>query len=155
VTTPAPAGSTLPALRVDVDGDWFDGDVPITHPGLVANLRANLRRDGDGYFIQTRVRIPVTVEDVPFVIERLTAAADGFRVVLNDGTEALVDPATVRIGAGEVPYCEVKEGRFEARLSRAAAYQLLSLARLDPDTGEEVLPLGEHEYRLRRRTRSP
>jgi len=29
-----PAEWTLPALRVDVDGDWWDGDVQITHPGV-------------------------------------------------------------------------------------------------------------------------
>ena len=29
----------LPRLRVDVDGDWFDDDVAITHAGILANLR--------------------------------------------------------------------------------------------------------------------
>ena len=52
-------GWTLPILRVDVDGEWWDDDVQITHPGVVANLRGNLQRDAGGYFIQTRVRIPV------------------------------------------------------------------------------------------------
>ena len=62
---------TLPKLRVDVDGVWYDDDVEITHPGIVANLRGNLRRDGEGYFIQTRVRIPVVVDDVPWVVTRV------------------------------------------------------------------------------------
>ena len=44
---------TLPRLRVDRSGDWFDGDVQITHPGILANLRSTLRRDADGYFIET------------------------------------------------------------------------------------------------------
>ena len=151
MSAPAPPEWRLPALRVDVDGYWFEGGEPVTHPGVLANLRASLRRDRDGYFIQTRVRIPVRVEDAPFVVERLTATPDGLRVVLNDGTEAAIDPATVRIGAGDVPYCEVKEGQFEARLCRAAAHQLLALARPDPQTGEEVLPLAGQEYPLRRR----
>src|SRR2546425_6263068 len=48
----------LPRLRIDVNGDWLDDGVEVTHPGVLANLRANLRRDPQGYFIQTRVRIP-------------------------------------------------------------------------------------------------
>ena len=71
-----PTEWTLPDLRVDVDGEWWDDDVQITHPGVLANLRGNLRRDGDGYFIQTRVRIPVAVDDVPFVVTRVEPRGD-------------------------------------------------------------------------------
>jgi len=60
----SPSRWTLPKLRVDRNGDWFDGEVQITHPGILANLRGSLRHDGAGYFIQTRVRIPVRVDDV-------------------------------------------------------------------------------------------
>src|SRR5207245_8264600 len=68
----------LPRLRVDVNGDWFDDDVEVTHPGILLNLRGNLRRDAQGYFIQTRVRIPVEVADVPFVVIRFERGAGGF-----------------------------------------------------------------------------
>jgi hypothetical protein len=147
---PAPAGWTLPRLRVDRDGDWFDGDVQITHPGLLANLRSGLRRDAGGYFIPTRVRVPVEVEDVPWVVVRVERRGDALHAVLNDGSETAVDPATLAIGRDEVPYCLVMDGRFPARLSRAAAHQLLGLAepRDDADTG--VLRLGDREYPLRR-----
>ena len=67
-TPPAPTpppGWTLPRLRIDAEGTWYDDDVEITHPGIVANLQGNLRRDAEGYFIRTRVRIPVLVADVP------------------------------------------------------------------------------------------
>jgi hypothetical protein len=52
-----------------------------------------------------------------------------------DGTETDVDPATLRLSAGDVPYCAVKGGAFEARLSRAAAFQLLALADHDESIG--------------------
>lgn len=137
-------------LRVDVNGDWFDGDEQVTHPGILANLRGNLRKDAGGYFIQTRVRIPVQVEDRPFVVVRIEPAGDRLRAVLNDGTEETVDPATIRIGRGDVPYCPVKGAEFEARLSRAAAFQLLALAEYDEQTGRGALRLGGCEYPLRR-----
>jgi hypothetical protein len=144
-----PAGWTLPTLRIDVDGDWWDGDVQITHAGILGNLRGNLRRDAAGYFIQTRVRIPVEVADAPLVVGRIERRSDALHAWLNDGSEQDVDPATLRIGAGDVPYCGVARG-FEARLSRAAAYQLLALADYDERSGRGALRLGNREYTLAR-----
>ncbi|MBI2216575.1 MAG: DUF1285 domain-containing protein [Candidatus Rokubacteria bacterium] len=151
----APERSTgdwkLPDLSIDADGEWYDDGVQITHPGIVANLRGNLRRDDHGYFIQTRVRIPVAVADVPWVVVRLERRGQTLHAILNDGTEAAIDPATLRIGPGNIPYATVKEGRFEARLSRPATFQLLALAEEDGATGE-VLRLGERAWPLRRPT---
>ena len=144
-----PAGWTLPKLRIDADGEWYDDDVQITHAGILANLRGNLRRDAAGYFIQTRMRIPVEVADAPLVVGRIERRGDTLRVWLNDGSEQDIDPGTLRIGAGDVPYCTVANG-FEARLSRAAAYQLLALAEYDERTGRGALRLGGREYALTR-----
>jgi hypothetical protein len=144
-----PAGWTLPKLRIDADGEWYDDDVQITHAGILANLRGNLRRDAAGYFIQTRVRIPVEVADAPLVVGRIERRGETLRAWLNDGSEQDIDPGTLRIGAADVPYCAVANG-FEARLSRAAAYQLLALAEYDERSGRGALRLGGREYALAR-----
>jgi len=141
-----PTSWTLPRLRVDANGDWYDDDVQITHAGILHNLRSTLRRDDGGYFIQTRVRIPVEVTDAPFVVMRVERRGDTLHAVLNDGEPFVVDPATLRIGSGNVPYCAVKGGAFEARFARAAAFQLLELAAYDERTGRGVLRLGGREY---------
>ena len=127
-TTPdtPPSEWKLPKLRIDVDGEWFDDDVQITHPGILANLRGNLRKDADGHFIQTRVRIPVEVADAPFVVTRVQRRGERLHIWLNDGSEEDVETGAVRIGRADVPYSPAKGGAFEARLSRAAAYQFLS-----------------------------
>jgi hypothetical protein len=143
-------GWQLPQLRVDVDGNWYDDDVEVTHRGVLANLRANLRRDGEGYHLQTRVRIPVTVDDVPWVVTRIERRGERLHAILNDGSETVIDPATLRIGAGDVPYCAVKDGAFEARLSRAATYQLLALGEYDEKTERGTLRLGGRRYELKR-----
>jgi hypothetical protein len=135
---------------VSRDGVWFDDDVEVTHPGILANLRGNLRRDAQGYFIQTRVRIPVDVEDVPWVVTRVERRGEVLSVVLSDGSREDVDPTTLRLGAGDVPYCAVKGGTFEARFSRAAAFQLLALAEYDESTGRGTLRLGAREIPLER-----
>jgi uncharacterized protein len=145
-----PAEWKLPRLRIDVDGDWFDDDVAITHAGILANLRTILKHDSQGYFIQTRVRIPVEVEDAPFVVSRIERRGEILHAFLSDATDADVDPATLRIGRADVPYCAVKNGAFEARLSRAAAFQLLAMADYDEATGRGALRLGGREYPLRR-----
>jgi hypothetical protein len=141
---------TLPEFRIDADGDWYDGDVQITHAGVLANLRGNLRRDAEGYFIQTRVRIPVRVDDAPFVVTRVERRGDTLHANLNDGTDQPVDPATIRLGAGDVPYAAVKDGAFEARLNRAAAFQLLQLAEYDEASGAGTLRLSGGTWPLRR-----
>lgn len=145
-----PSNWKLPDLRVDRDGDWFDEGVQITHPGIIANLRGNLRRDGEGYFIQTRVRISVRVDDVPFVITRVERRGDRLHAWLNDGTEEPLAPETLRIGAGDVPYAAVKGSAFEARFDRAAAWQLLQLADYDEASGAGTLRLPGGEWPLRR-----
>jgi hypothetical protein len=149
--TATPSGDwKLPDLRIDVNGDWLDEGVQITHAGILANLRSTLRRDAAGHFIQTRVRIPVAVDDVPFVVVRIERRGETLHAVLNDGSEEPVDPATVRLGAGDVPYCAVKSGAFEARLNRAATFQLLALAQYDEATGRGALVLGGRQYPLAR-----
>jgi hypothetical protein len=146
----AESGWKLPNLRIDANGDWLDEGVEVTHPGVLTSLRSNLRRDAQGYFIQTRVRIPVEVDDVPWVVVRVELRGERLHAVLNDGTEADIDPATIRLGAGNVPYCAAKGGGFEARLSRAAAFQLLALANYDEATGAGTLRLGGRVFPLRR-----
>jgi uncharacterized protein len=145
-----PSGWTLPRLRVDVHGDWYDDDVQVTHPGILANLRNSLKRDDQGWFIQTRARIPVEVEDTPWIVLRIEHRGDRLHVLLNDGDQADIDPSSISIGRGEVPYCTVKDGRFSARLTRAAAHQLLGLVELDRSSGTELLRLGDRTYPLRR-----
>jgi uncharacterized protein len=149
---PATMGWQLPKLRVDRNGDWFDDDVEITHAGVLANLRSGLKRDTQGYYIQTRVRIPVEVEDKPFVVSRIERRGEALHAILSDGTDTHVDPATVHVGRDDVPYCAVRDGAFEARLSRAAAFQLLALADYDEATGRGTLRLGGREYLLQRGT---
>jgi hypothetical protein len=145
-----PAGWKLPDLRIDVDGDWYDEGVQVTHPGILANLRENLKKDSEGYFIQTRVRIPVRVDDAPFIVTRVEPREDGLLALLNDGTVERVEPASIRLGHRDVPYCTVKGGAFDARFSRAATFQLLALADYDEASGRGALRVGGREYPLGR-----
>lgn len=143
----AEAQWTLPNLRITRDGAWYDGDVEITHPGVLRNLRGMLQRDAQGHFVQTRFRIPVDVEDAPLVVVRLERRGETLHGILVDGTETDIDAGTLRFGPRDVPYATV--GPFDARLSRAAAFQLLAMMESEDGTGREVLRLGGRVHVLR------
>ena len=149
MTTSDPSTWMLPRLRIDRDGGWFHENEEVTHDGILSSLRAALQVDATGHFIQIGpVRVPVEVADAPFAVVRLETDGDGFALTLNDLTRELLDPASLRLGAGEAPYCRVKEGRFLARFSRAAAWQLLQHVEAGPTGATGTIKVGGRAYEL-------
>jgi uncharacterized protein len=125
-SAPDPSTWTLPRLRIDREGAWFHDDAEVTHAGILANLRDNLQVDDRGHYLQIGpARVPVEVEDAPFVIVRVEREGDGLVATRNDlGREPLA-VETLTVDERGIPRCRVKDGRFTARLDRAATYQLL------------------------------
>ena len=154
---PAPGAPLDPALagafRIDRDGVWCHEGVEVTHPGVLRNLYANLRAEGDRHHLQVGpLRIPVQVDDAPFVVLRAdsTAEPDAILLYLSDGTREHLDHATLSVDPRGVPYCRVKEGQFRARLSVAAWLQLAAMAETDPVSGASALVLGNRRVPLQR-----
>ncbi len=144
-----PSTWKLPRLRVDRDGGWFHEDEEVSHEGILSSLREGLQVDSSGHFLQLGpVRVPVEVEDAPFVVVRFEAEGEGFAIWLNDGSREALDPASLALRQGDVPYCRVKDGRFEARFSRAAAWQLLQRVDTPPGGGPPTLVDSGRRYPL-------
>jgi hypothetical protein len=144
-----PSTWTLPRLRIDCDGAWYHEGEEVTHEGMLADLRSALRRDGRGHFLQVGpVRVPVEVDGAPFVVLRAERDGDRLMLTLNDLTREALRPDTLRFDAGSVPYCRVKGGRFEARWSRAAAYQLLRDVHRDEPGATAILHVGARRHPL-------
>ena len=144
-----PSTWKLPRLRIDRDGGWLHEGEEVSHEGILASLSQGLQVDVVGHFVQIGpVRVPVEVEDAPFAIVRFEADGNGFALWLNDGSREALDPASLRLRAGDVPYCRVKAGRFEARFSRAAAWQLLLRVEVQPGGGPPTLTVGVRRYAL-------
>jgi hypothetical protein len=144
-----PANWTLPRLAIDRDGAWFHDGEEVTHAGVLANLRDNLRADADGYFLTAGpVRVPVEVEDTPFVVLRVEREGDQLIATVNDLTREPLPPATLSFRADSAPYCRVKGGLFDARLTRAAAYQLFQYIEYDEAEDVAVLVVGNGQHRL-------
>jgi hypothetical protein len=156
MTLPPPDPIRDPALsgafRIDRDGAWRHEGVEVTHPGVLRNLFANLRSDGEDYYLQVGSRrVPVQVDDTAFVVVR--AASDDLpgtvEAYLTDGSREPLDLETLVLSRRGVPYCRVKNGRFPARLSVAAWLQLADKIELDPASGAPVLILGSRRMVLR------
>lgn len=138
----APGG---PALRDDIDmrigrdGTWFYHGSPIARKPLVRLFASVLSRDEDGRFwLTTPVeKVPVAVDDAPFVAVALEVSGHGrdraltFRTNLDETVTADADhPIRVAVDAatGEPsPYVLVRD-RLEALIARAVFYELAELA---------------------------
>lgn len=114
-------------LIIDKDGRWYQNGAEIIHQGIYKLFCDLLEKTAEGgYLIRMGREIcSVEVEDAPFVVVRLVEGAQGrVSIELNDGSSEQFDPQGFWIGAQNVPYCTVKAGRFHARFSRPAYYQI-------------------------------
>jgi uncharacterized protein len=136
-----PVGGRQPVDRGDLDmciardGVWHYRGSPIGRLPLVKLFASVLRRDIDGsYWLVTPAeRVPIQVEDAPFLAVELTVVGHGrsqqliFRTNLDDNVTAGPDhPLRVETAADgqPAPYIVVRDG-IEARLTRAAFYDLV------------------------------
>lgn len=123
-------------LFIDKDGRWFQNGAEIVHDSIAMLFRKALERTPDGGY-QVRVgreTCRVEVEDAPFIVLRVSESEDGrVMLTLNDQTVEPFDPSSFRIGEGNVPYAQVKEGEFHARFSRPAYYQLARYIQTDDE----------------------
>ena len=143
-------------IRIDKEGRWFFQGEEITHRKTYLLYNRHLTRDGDGRIILKigREICPVEVEDAPFIVKTLdfiTAERGDLKsveLILNDESKEPLIPETLRIAANHIPYCRVREGRFEARFSRGA-YQLLApFIQQDEKGNRFFLAVAGKEYNL-------
>lgn len=125
------------------DGRWYCDDEVIPNKAI-CRLYAKAMTIGDDGVARLQLgedKAQVTIEDTPWVIVQVEGdATHGFHVLLNDETLEPLDPATLRIGADNVLYCRVKEGKHEARFLRPAYYELMR--HTEPGPNETlVLPM--------------
>jgi len=125
-------------LVIDKDGRWFQNGAEIVQPEIYRYFCQSLEKTKDGGY---RIRCDrevcrVEVEDAPFVVLRVRPDdRHGLRIELNDGTQEPFQPERFWIGAGNVPYVQIKGGAFHARFSRPAYYQLAEHINADEEKG--------------------
>ena len=140
-------------LSVDAEGRFLHRGAPIEHARTLAVLWGSLSRRDDGRF-EVRVgreRAYVQVDETPWVVRGLAAAAtpDGAPVLLlTDGTQEPLDPATLRVGDDGVVRCAAKGGQ-QARFARAAQAALAPWLDEDPPgSGRFLITVGGSRFAL-------
>ena len=125
-------------IRIARDGTWFHDGSPIGRKELVRLFSTILRKDPDGFVLVTPgEKMRIVVEDAPFSAVLLDVKGEGAEQKLtfttNVGDETVAGSASpIRVvtdpKTGEpAPYVHVRKG-LEARIARAAFYQLADLA---------------------------
>jgi hypothetical protein len=116
------------------DGNWYTDEERIDNPRIALLFSRSVNRNPDGsYFLQIGdERASIIVEDTPYVVKSVEGDPNsGFNVVLNDDTREPLDASSLQVGADNVLYCSVKNGRFQARFLRPAYYHLSNCLEVD------------------------
>jgi hypothetical protein len=126
---PAPEGrSRESSIRLDRQGRfWHEGQL-VVHSGMQRAFASWIdRHPDDGRFILQNGYdwTYISVEDVPFFIRAVRARGDEVVISLSDGSEEVLEPATVVSGDGDTLYAQVRGGRFEARFTQEAQAALV------------------------------
>lgn len=127
---PPPGASRESTIRIDQEGRfWHDGQ-RVGHPALEQALRTWIaRHPDDGRPILTNGYdwCYFKVDDAPLRVDALRVEGDAVTLVLFDGSEEPLDPATLSLGEDGVVYARARGGALEARFSRHAQTQLAPL----------------------------
>jgi hypothetical protein len=141
-------------LRIDREGLWYYRGAEMTRREIIRLFYRNLTRDESGkYFIKIGTQnYPVDVEDTAYVIwsvrysGKSKNAGEYIDLLLSDDSTERLDPGTLTIGADNIPYCRVLNGRFEARFSKSANYALAECIRYNSQTDSYYLLLNNSSY---------
>lgn len=119
-----------PRIIIDNRGNWFQDGIKIEHrlTYLYNNKLLDIDEEGRFYVDDGMCRMYVRVEDTPFVVKMLREQDGDYYLILNDETEEKLNLNELRINDEHVPYTKVKDGKFEARFTRAAYYELMKHA---------------------------
>lgn len=112
-------------IQVDKDGNMSHDGAPMIHPGILEMIYEAVYYEDGLYFLKIgEQRCQLEVADTFHVVQRAQFEGDGVRLFINDGSQEMLEPATLRLGDEGVLYCKIKNGAFPARFLRQAYYQI-------------------------------
>lgn len=140
-------------LSIDEEGRFLHQGEPITHARTLDVLWRSLARAPDGRWLVRvgRESAYVEVKETPYTVRGIVEAAPGDApgLLLSDGTEEPLAPATLTLGADGVLRCRVKGGE-RARFTRAGQVALGFLVEEHPPgTGAYAITIGGTRWPIR------
>ncbi len=137
---------TIDTIRLDGEGNWFQGEYPILHDRTCSYLHKHIELDSQGHFVLTGEDKPILIEieDVPYWVTKVERTIAGFLVTLTDETIELLDPTTLWSKKKQALYCLVKGGRFACKFQRVPYYEITK--ELEQRRGKFYLVIGGKRY---------
>ncbi len=138
-------------FKVDEKGRLYWKDQEVSHPLVRKYLLTLMDRDEEGVWVKNQwQRFGVEMEGTPFYVEALREREKAgeliLEVVLNDGTQEVLDLSSLCIAPDNKVYCKIKGGKFEALFTLSAYWQLMRY--LVEEGGRYYLEVGSRRYPL-------
>ena len=138
-------------FEIDEKGRMYWKGLEVVHPRIKRYLLSLMDKDHEGVWVRRKQqRVKVDMKGTPFFVEAIREREkDGeinLWVVLNDGSEEILDPSTLRIACDNKVYCSIKGGKFEALFTLSAYWQLVRYVVQEGDAF--YLQLGPKRYPL-------
>lgn len=114
------------AIRLDSEGNWYQGDFPILHERTCQFFYKHIARNAEGkYYLQGEERpVYIKVEDIPYWVTKVERTIAGYLITLTDESIELLDLNFLWIGKKNALYCGVKRGKFPAKFMRVPYYEI-------------------------------
>lgn len=143
-------------IYVSKEGKWYHEGAEIIHRPIFLWMIQSLEKTEDGLFIVhlNNQKCYLEVEDTPLVVQQVDLIQEGpgdrayLRLSLNDESQEILDPDTLRISSESVLYCTVKNNQFPARFLRPAYYQIAENISED-EAGGFVLVIDKKRFPIR------
>jgi uncharacterized protein len=140
-------------IFVSKEGKWYHDGAEIIHRPIFLWMIQSLEKTEDGLFIVhlNNQKCFLEVEDTPLVVQKVDLIQEGpekiahIRLSLNDESQEILDPKTLKISSESVLYCTVKNNQFPARFLRPAYYQIAENI-TENETGGFVLLINDRRY---------
>jgi hypothetical protein len=145
---PPPGRSRESTIRLDAEGRFWHDDQLVNHAGMARAFSSWIdKHPDDGRYILSNGYdwTYFEVEDVPYLVTSASVRTDGVELTLSDGSNEQLDPTTVRVGARDALYVQVKGGRFPARFTASSQLLLAEVLR-EGDNGEPELEVGGQRF---------
>lgn len=114
-------------IRLDSEGNWFQGEYPILHERTCQFFHKHIAMDEEGRYYLTGEDKPVyiDVEDAPYWVIKIERTIAGHLITLTDESIELLDLNSLWTGKGNALYCLIKGGTQPAKFSRGTYYEIM------------------------------
>lgn len=117
---------TTDKIRLSREGEWFQGENPITHERTLELFSRSIVRQDDGYFLSgDKQPVAIDVEDTAYFVRALDRSDLGYRIRLSDDSDEELDPKTLSFGSENELYCQIKGGSEKAKFLRPPFYEIM------------------------------